>query len=72
MHLGERAIVPVGDKVILGTVGENTCVDYEVKLQPAQSRVQTGGPETRRVGRDMLTSIGDWCGARTSRKPASN
>jgi len=60
MRLGERAIVPVGDKVILGAVGKNTCVDYEVKLQPAQSRVQTGGPETRRVGRDMLTSIGDW------------
>jgi hypothetical protein len=60
MRLGERAIAPVGDKVILGAVSENTCVDYEVKLQPAQSRVQTGGPETRRVGRDMLTSIGDW------------
>ena len=60
MRLGERLLEAVGDKVILGATSENTCVDYEVKLQPAQSRVQTGGPETRRVGRDMLTSIGDW------------
>jgi hypothetical protein len=60
MRLGGRSLVPVGDKVMLGAAGENTCVDYQVKLQPAQSRVQTGGPETRRVGRDMLTSIGDW------------
>jgi hypothetical protein len=60
MRLGERSIVPVDDKAILGDAGENACVDYEVKLQPAQSRMQTGGPETRRVGRDMLTSIGDW------------
>lgn len=60
MRLGERSLVPVGDEVILGAARENTCVDYQVKLQPAQSRVQTGGPETRRVGRDMLTSIGDW------------
>jgi hypothetical protein len=60
MRLGERPLEPAGDRVILGAAGENTCVDYEVKLQPAQSRVQTGGPETRRVGRDLLTSIGDW------------
>jgi hypothetical protein len=60
MRLGERLLEPVGDRVILGAVREDTCVEYQVKLQPAQSRVQTGGPETRRVGRDMLTSIGDW------------
>lgn len=60
MRLGDRSLEPVGDKVILDATRENTCVDYQVKLQPAQSRVQTGGPETRRVGRDMLTSIGDW------------
>jgi hypothetical protein len=60
MRLGERLLEPVGDKVILAATSENSCVEYEVKLQPAQSRVQTGGPETRRVGRDMLTSIGDW------------
>ena len=60
MRLGERLLEPVGDKVILGAVSEDSCVEYRVKLQPAQSRVQTGGPETRRTGRDMLTSIGDW------------
>jgi hypothetical protein len=60
MRLGERLLEPVGDRVILGAVREGTCVEYQVKLQPAQNRVQTGGPETRRVGRDMLTSIGDW------------
>ncbi|MBC8006990.1 MAG: hypothetical protein H7X76_02970 [Prolixibacteraceae bacterium] len=60
MRLGDRALEPVEDKVILGATQENTCVDYQVNLQPAQSRAQTGGPETRRVGRDMLTSIGDW------------
>ena len=60
MKLGERSLEPDGDKVVLGATNENACVDYQVRLQPAQSRVQTGGPETRRVGHDMLTSIGDW------------
>jgi hypothetical protein len=60
MRVGDRALDPGGDKVLLGVVPENACVDYEVKLQPAQTRAQTGGPETRRVGRDMLTAIGDW------------
>ena len=60
MRVGERLLEPVGDRVILGAVREDTCVEYQVKLQPAQNRVQTGGPETRRVGPDMLTSIGDW------------
>ena len=60
MRLGERLLEPVGDRVVLGAVREDACVEYQVKLQPAQTRVQTGGPETRRVGRDMLTSIGDW------------
>jgi hypothetical protein len=60
MRLDGRLLEPVGDRVILGAAREDTCVEYQVKLQPAQSRAQTGGPETRRVGRDMLTSIGDW------------
>ena len=60
MRLGERMLEPVGDQVLLAASREDICVDYQVKLQPAQSRAQTGGPETRRVGRDMLTSIGDW------------
>ena len=60
MRIGERLIEPAGDKVILGATGINTCVDYQVKLQPSQTNVQAGGPETRRIGRNMLTSIGDW------------
>ena len=60
MRLGGRLLEPAGDRVNLGAVREDACVEYQVKLQPAQSRAQTGGPETRRVGRDMLTSIGDW------------
>jgi len=60
MRIGERSLEPNGDEVMLGAAGENACVDYEVKLQPAQTAVQTGGAETRRVGRNMLTSIGDW------------
>jgi len=61
MRLGEHALEPVGDKVMLGNAGENACIDYVVKLQPAQSLAQSGGPETRRIGsHDMLTAIGDW------------
>jgi hypothetical protein len=55
-----RALEPEGDTVALGRTGDNACVDYAVKLQPSQTSVQTGGPETRRVGGSMLTSIGDW------------
>lgn len=39
---------------------ENACVDYIVQLRPKTRGQQTGGPETRRIGRDLLTSIGDW------------
>ncbi len=60
MRAGDRILEPNGDKVLLGAVAENACVDYEVKLQPAQTRAQSGGPETRRVGGNMLTAIGDW------------
>jgi hypothetical protein len=60
MRIGERSLEPAGDEVILQGASENACVDYEVKLQPAQSSAQTGGPETRRVGGGMLTAIGDW------------
>jgi hypothetical protein len=60
MRIGERQLEPAGDRVVLDATAENTCVDYQVKLQPSQTSVQAGGPETRRVGRNMLTSIGDW------------
>jgi hypothetical protein len=60
MRIGERALEAADDKVELGAAERDVCVDYLVKLQPAQTGAQTGGPETRRVGRSMLTSIGDW------------
>ena len=60
MRIGARSIEANGDRVMLGAMPANTCVDYEVKLQPAQTRAQTGGAETRRVGDNMLTAIGDW------------
>ena len=60
MRAGGRVLEPSGDKVLLGAMTENACLDYEVKLQPAQTPAQTGGPETRRVGSNMLTAIGDW------------
>jgi hypothetical protein len=61
MRLGERELKPVGDKVMLGSASDNSCIDYAVKLQPAQSITQSGGPETRKIGStNMLTAIGDW------------
>ena len=60
MRIGARLLEANGDRVVLGAMPANTCVDYAVKLQPAQTRAQTGGPETRRVGDHMLTAIGDW------------
>ena len=60
MRSGEHALEPAGDEVVLHGLSADTCIDYAVKLQPAQTRAQTGGPETRRVGGDMLTAVGDW------------
>jgi len=61
MRLGERALEPVGDKVMLGSTSDNACINYAVQLQPAQSLTQSGGPETRKIGStNMLTAIGDW------------
>ncbi|HEX4986962.1 MAG TPA: hypothetical protein VFV71_12945, partial [Burkholderiales bacterium] len=60
MHIGKRVLEPDGDQVALGEAGPDACVDYVVKLQPAQGPAQSGGPETRRVGGSMLTAIGDW------------
>jgi hypothetical protein len=44
----------------LSGVADDACVDYIVQLKPETTGVQNGGPETRRVGRDLLTAIGDW------------
>ena len=39
-------------------VPDNACIEYAVKLKPETAGVQKGGPQTRRIGRDLLTSIG--------------
>ena len=47
-------------QAILTDLPDDACVEYVVQLRPKTSGLQTGGPETRRIGRDLLTSIGDW------------
>lgn len=60
-RLSGSLLQPQGGEVIaLDGAADNTCVDYRVRLRPAAGAAQTGGPETRRVGSDMLTSVGDW------------
>ena len=49
-----------GWEAALSGLPDDACVDYVVQLRPETTGAQKGGPETRRVGRDLLTSIGDW------------
>lgn len=61
VRLSGRQLQPQGGELIaLDGAPDNACVDYRVKLRPVTSAAQTGGPETRRIGRDLLTSVGDW------------
>ena len=57
---GEGSLKVTGWEATLSDVQENACVDYVVKLRPETAGAQNGGPQTRRIGRDLLTSIGDW------------
>jgi hypothetical protein len=59
-RVGEVALQPDGDRLVLNGAAEGACVRYQVKLAPVRNGAQSGGPETRWVGRDLLTSIGDW------------
>lgn len=56
----------------LTNVPENACVDYRVQLKPIRSGAQSGGPETRRVGRALLTAIGDWLWRPPTSEPTEN
>jgi hypothetical protein len=56
---GERP-KPAGEEMALEGLSAGACVEYRVRLEPARGGVQSGGPESRWVGRDLLTSIGDW------------
>ena len=61
VRVSGRLLQPHGGEVIaLVAVPDNACVDYRVKLRPATNATQTGGAETRRIGGDLLTSVGDW------------
>ena len=57
---GEGQLALKGWEATLSGVPDDACVDYVVQLNPETTGAQTGGPETRRVGRDLLTAIGDW------------
>lgn len=61
IRLSGRLVQPQsGELIALDGAANDACVDYRIKLRPATSGAQTGGPETRRVGGDLLTSVGDW------------
>jgi hypothetical protein len=51
---------PHGERISLQALSPDACIEYRVKLDGVRSGPQTGGPETRWVGRDLLTAIGDW------------
>lgn len=53
-------VLASGEQMPLPPLPPDSCLDYQVRLQPAQSGAQSGGPETRRIGADLLTSVGDW------------
>lgn len=56
----KQARLPAGGRIGLEGVGDDGCIEYRVKLEAARGGVQSGGPESRWAGRDLLTSIGDW------------
>jgi hypothetical protein len=57
---GGPAPLPAADRIALGALADDACVEYRVQLQGVRGGVQTGGPESRWIGRDLLTAIGDW------------
>ncbi len=59
-RVGDRKLGAPTGTLSLDGVADNSCIDYRVRLQPVSSSAQTGGPETRWIGSDLLTSIGDW------------
>jgi hypothetical protein len=56
----QAMILLSGSEMMLTGVPDRGCVDYDVQLKRAQGGAQAGGPETRRIGSDLLTAIGDW------------
>jgi hypothetical protein len=52
--------LPATDRIDLAGLPADACIEYRVQLQAARGGTQTGGAESRWVGRDLLTSLGDW------------
>ena len=57
---GDRNLGVQSGRMVLRDVAEGRCIDYGVRLQPVRGGAQSGGPQTRWIGGDLLTSIGDW------------
>ena len=57
---GVPSNLPRADRIDLAGLAQGTCIDYKVKLDAERGGAQSGGAESRWVGRDLLTSIGDW------------
>ncbi|MFN0038121.1 MAG: hypothetical protein ACKVP2_01230 [Burkholderiales bacterium] len=57
---GDRDLGVQSGRMVLRDAAEDRCIDYGVRLQPARGGAQSGGPQTRWIGGDLLTSIGDW------------
>lgn len=57
---GARVRLPESDRISLEGIAPDSCIEYRVKLDAARAGAQSGGPESRWAGRDLLTSIGDW------------
>lgn len=57
---GSLVPLPSQDRISLPALAPDACIEYRVQLQAVRGGAQIGGPETRWIGRDLLTSIGDW------------
>src|SRR5262249_41605155 len=55
-----KALEPNGPELRLGSVPDNSCLDYRVNLLEYAGRHQRGGNPTRRVGGDLITDLGLW------------
>jgi len=55
-----KRLEPNGAELRLGTLPDDSCIDYRVNLIEFAGRHQHGGNPTRRVGSDLITDIGLW------------
>ena len=55
-----KRLEPNGAELRLGTLPDDSCIDYRVNLIEFAGRHQHGSNPTRRVGSDLITDIGLW------------